>query len=127
MQGGTGHFVLVVEGDANQLRVSHAVHKDTPFAGVPKALISDYQLSIRGADGVELGRYPVDLSQFDLDLTRVGRPLQVTGDIVHDSHVTMLMSVPDLAQATDYVFLRAGAVIGQQTQAEVQRLQGGGK
>jgi hypothetical protein len=123
----SGHLVLVVDGDANQLRVSRVVPKATAFGGVPKGLTSAYELSIRDAAGAELGRYPVDLAHFDLEPTHVGRPLQVTGDIVRDSHVTMLMNVPDFPQAADYVFLRAGAELGRQTGLELQRLQGGGK
>jgi hypothetical protein len=123
----SGHLVLVVDGDANQLRVSHVVQKDTAFGGVPKGLTSAYELSIRDAAGAELGRYPIDLAHFDLEPAHVGRPLQVTGDIVRDSHVTMLLNAPAFPAAADYVFLRAGAVIGRQTGLELQRLQDGGK
>ena len=122
-----GHFVLVVEGDRDQLAVTHASHKADPWAGVPKGLLSDWTLSIRDAAGAELAVVPLDVSKFDLDPLRKGQPLRVQGCIVQDPHIVMLANVPCFAQAASYTFARGKTAIGTVDGATVRQLAGGGR
>ena len=122
-----GHFVLVVEGDRDQLSVTAANHKQDPWAGVPKGLTSAWSLSIRDAAGAELANVPLDLSKFDLDPAQKGKPLRVQGCIVKDSRIAMLANVPCFANAATYTFLRDKTVIGTVEGATVRQLAGGGR
>jgi hypothetical protein len=122
-----GHFVLVVDGDRDQLGITAANHKQDPWAGVPKGFTSAWSLSIRDAAGAELANVPLDLSKFDLDPAHKGQPLRVQGCIVKDSHVAMLANVPCFASAASYVFLRDKTVIGTVEGAAVRQLAGGGR
>lgn len=106
-----GHLILVVEGDANGLSVTHITTKEEPYS--PSRLPdSDWSLSVRRADGVELGRFPVDVSRFDLSAARVGQGLRVDGDVVWDTRVATLVSIPRFAGAAELVFHRQGRRIG---------------
>lgn len=122
-----GHLVLVVEGDVTALRVSHAAHKQEPCGAVPKGLSSEFRLSAVDAAGKELCSRPVDLSLFDTDPTHIGRPVQVTGCIVKDWRIALLVNVPDYPQADRLLFWRGKQQIGALPQRELQQLLGGGK
>lgn len=122
-----GHFVLVVEGDRDQLGITAVSQKLDPWAGVPKGLTSAWSLSIRDAAGAELANVPLDLSKFDLDPAQKGKPLRVQGCIVKDSHVAMLANVPCFANAASYVFLRDKTAVGTVEGAAVRQLAGGGR
>lgn len=122
-----GHYAFVVQGDRDQLTITHAVAKADPWAGVPKGFTSDWALSIRDARGGELARVPLDLSKFDLQPERKGQPVVVEGCIVHDSKVVMLANVPAYAAAANYVFLRGERQVGAVAAATVQQLAGGGR
>jgi hypothetical protein len=100
-----GHLVLVVAGNCQRLDVVAAVRKTDPFGGVPKGLTSNYELSIRDAQGQELGRFPLDLARFDLDPTHVGRGPTVQGDQVRSPQIALPVSVPDFAAADSIVVL----------------------
>ncbi|HLQ37041.1 MAG TPA: hypothetical protein VK348_04530 [Planctomycetota bacterium] len=124
----TGHLVLVVQGDAHALRVTNVVAKTDPFAGVPKGLTSDWQLVIADAAGAELGRYPIDMAHFDLEPANVGRGRVVTGDVVRDSRVTLLLSVPDFAAAASMTFVHGQQQVGAVSALELRQLRlDGGK
>jgi hypothetical protein len=126
-----GHFALVVQGDRDQLTITHAVPKADPWAGVPKGLTSTYALRIRGADGALLAELPIDLSHFDLAADRKGGAIQVEGCEVRDPHVTTLVNVPRFAAAASYAFARrdiGGEVaLGSVTGDQVRELAGGGR
>lgn len=122
-----GHFAFVVEGDRDQLTITHASAKPDPWAGVPKGFTSDWALSIRDQRGAELARVPLDLSKFDLSPQGKGKPRQVEGCIVHDSRVAMLANAPAFADAASYVFLRGETLVGAVDAAAVQKLAGGGR
>jgi len=122
-----GHYVLVVEGDRDQLGVTHANHKTDPWAGVPKGFTSDWTLSIRDAAGTELAAVPLDLSKFDLDPLRKGQALRVQGCIVEDPRIAMLVSVPCFVQAASYAFTRGKTAVGTVDGAAVRQLAGGGR
>lgn len=102
-----GHLILVVEGDANGLSVTHITSKKEPYAP-PRHVDGDWTVSVRRADGLELGRFPIDLSRFDLNPARVGQGLRVDGDVVWDTRVATLVSIPQLEDAADLVFHRRG-------------------
>ena len=123
----TGHFVLVIEGDRDQLGVTAASHKTDPWAGVPKGFASEWTISIRDAAGTELAVVPLDLTKFDLDPARKGQPLRVQGCIVQDPRVAMLANVPCFAPAASYTFLRAKTAVGVVDGATVRQLAGGGR
>jgi hypothetical protein len=122
-----GHLVLVVEGDVTALRVSHAAHKQEPCGQVPKGLQSEFRLAVVDAAGVELCSQPIDLSLFDTDPLHIGRPVQVTGCIVKDWRIALLVNVPDYPQADRLVFWRGKQQLGALSQRELQQLLGGGK
>lgn len=126
VQDPTGHLVLVVEGDVHGLGITAVVPKPDPFGGVPKGLTSDWQLDVLAADGAVLGSYPVDLSQFDLDPTRVGKPPAVEGCIVRASRVGMLLNIPDFPGAAELRFTRKGEPKGGLDAAGLRRLRAGG-
>jgi hypothetical protein len=122
-----GHYVLVVEGDRDRLAIQHATHKTDPWAGVPKGLASAYVLTIRDAAGVVLAEIPLDVSQFDLDAERQGKPLRVTGCVVRDPHVAMLVNAPCFDAAATYTFTRGATALGVVEGEAVRRLAGGGR
>lgn len=127
MPPASGHFVLVVEGDRDQLTITAASHKESPWAGVPKGFSSKWTLSIRDGAGTELERVPLDMSQFDLQPEQKGRGLRVNGCVVRDARVAMLASAPCHAAAATYVFLRGEDVVGTVESARVGQLAGGGR
>ncbi len=106
----SGHLLLVVEGDANGLRVSHITPKQDPH-NPTRGLESEWSVTVLSYDGAELGRFPVDLSQFDLDPARVGQPLRVEGDVVWKTQVATLVSIPYFANAEGLVFRRQRRVV----------------
>lgn len=122
-----GHYVLVVEGDRDQLTITHANRKAEPWGGVAKGFTSDWSLSIRALDGSELANVPLDMSRFDLSAGAKGNARRVEGCIVTDSRVAMLANVPCHAAAASYVFLREKTVVGTVDGATVERLAGGGR
>lgn len=122
-----GHFALVVEGDRDQLGVTFARHKPDPWAGAPKGMLSPWTLSIRDAAGVELAVVPLDMSKFDLRAASKGNGLDVQGCVVTDSRVSMLVSVPSIAHAASYVFLRDRIVVSVVDAQTVNQLAGGGR
>lgn len=126
-----GHYVLVVEGDRDALAITRAVAKADPWAGVPKGLRSDWQLTIRGGDGAVLATVPLDMSPFAVDAASRGTT-RVEGCIVRSGNIGMLVNAPAYATAATYTFTRAGdaggsVVIGTASGAAVRELAGGGR
>jgi hypothetical protein len=125
-----GHYALVVQGDRDQLAITHAVGKDDPWAGVPKGLQSNWRLRIHHRDGSLLAEVPLDLSAFDLAPERKGGPIEVEGCIVRDPRIAMLVNVPRY-DAASYTFVRRernGEVqLGFVTGDQVRDLAGGGR
>lgn len=123
-----GHYTLVVEGDRDQLAITHAVWKADPWAGVPKGLTSDWRLLVLDAKGDELANVPLDLSAFDLRPEAKGSAVRSTGCTVLDARVAMLVNVPCHAeQAAAYVFRRGADEVSRTAGVEVVRLAGGGR
>ena len=126
-----GHYVLVVEGDRDQLAITHANAKAEPWAGVPKGMASDWRLYVQDATGAALATVPLDVSPFDLSRERKGGAIEVEGCIVRDPRVAMLVSVPNFATAARYTFVRTEAnveaIVGTVPGARVRELAGGGK
>ncbi len=79
-----GHLVLIIEGDARSLSITQVVAKQDP-CGPTNTIESDYHILMLGADESLLARYPLDLSQFDLDPDHIGRPVQVEGCVLIDT------------------------------------------
>ena len=74
----------------------------------PTRIDSPYQAVLFNRAGRQLGSYAIDLSQFDLDPARVGKPLRVTGCEVRDTKVAAIVNVPYLANARSIEIRRAG-------------------
>jgi hypothetical protein len=125
-QDPTGHLVLVVTGDARQLQIDAAVRKADPFGGVPQGLKSDWSLSIRDVDGKELGRYPLDLSHFDMDPANAGKPPRVLGDHFRSTAVALPVSVPDFPRADSIAILRGDVQLTAVSGAALRALLAGG-
>lgn len=127
-----GHYVLVVDGDRNALTITHARHKQDPWAGVPKGFASDFRLTVRDGSGAVLADVPLDVTPFLTGAADVGTPVRVEGCIVRDPHIAMLVNVPAFAAAARYDFARrepGGAVaqLGAVNAATVRELAGGGR
>ena len=123
----SGHYVLVIEGDRSALAITAASHKAAPWAGVQKGLESAWQLSIRDAEGQELRAIPLDMSPFDLRAERQGKGPTVTGCIVLDPRVGLLVNTPCLPGAASYEPHHDGKVVGSATALAVHDLAGGGR
>ena len=109
-------MVLVVEGDARGMRVTHAQAKADAYQGAKPGLANrTYEVEVQNAAGVALGTYPLDLSHFDLDPQRVGQPLRVEGDVVRNTQVTALTNVPTLPGMARIAFRKLGQPWGQPT------------
>jgi hypothetical protein len=124
-----GHYVLIVQGDRDQLAIVHARAKADPWAGVPKGLRSDWLLRIHAADRTLLAEVPLDLAAFDLSPERKGGAVAVEGCIVRDPRVTALVNAPRFAAAADYTFVRRDAtgdvLLGVVAGDQVRELAGG--
>jgi len=123
-----GHYVLVVEGDRNGLKVTHASRKQDPWAGVPKGFTSNWRLVVLDAADRMLAEVPLDVSAFDTSPAAVGKPLRVEGCEVRDSRIGMLVNAPRFDAAASYRFERRDAggdepvVLGTYDAALVRRL-----
>jgi len=116
-----GHFALVVEGDRDRLAITHANGKAAPWAGVPKGFTSAWRLTVLGAGGQILAEVPLDVSAFDVSADRKGGPVQVTGCIVRDPRIVMLVNAPRFAEAAVYTFDRMD---GDGVRTEIGRVDG---
>jgi hypothetical protein len=116
-----GHLVLIVQGDANELRVTGAVAKAAPCGAQPKAQ-GAWQVRVLGPSGTVLHTQALDLSGFDVDPAHVGRPDRGDGCVVRSTRVAMLVNVPAFAEATGIEFVCAGARKGGCTAAELDSL-----
>jgi len=124
-----GHYVLVVEGDRNGLGVTFASRKQAPWAGVPKALDSNWRLTLLDGRGLELADVPLDVRRFATDAGSVGKPARVQGCMVVDAKIGMLVNVPRFRDAQSYRFTRTDArgavtVLGTVTGNRVRELAG---
>ncbi|MFK7739024.1 MAG: hypothetical protein AB8H80_01780 [Planctomycetota bacterium] len=128
-----GHYVLVVEGDRNQLDVTFASRKTAPWGGVPKGFAgSGWAMRVTDAEGNEICSVPLDMRPFATSERALGQPVQVRGCVLVDSKIGMLVSVPAYDTATNYEFLRpadAGGdqqttIIGSVSGANVRELAG---
>ncbi len=122
-----GHYVLVVDGDRDQLDIRHASRKVEPWAGVAKGFTSEWTLSIHDDRGALLAEVPIDVTPFAVGVAEKGQPVRVEGCIVRDAHIAMLVNVPRFAAAATYTFARgAGAagrvLLGTATGAHVREL-----
>ena len=127
-----GHYVLVVEGNRNNLVVTFARKKADQWAGIPKGLSSNWRVSILDDKRQELASIPIDVSSFATDAQSVGQPPRVQGCMVVDSKIGLLLNVPAFATAASYVFSRTdsnGQVtkLGTTSGPVVRELAGGGR
>lgn len=117
----SGHLILQVEGDARALQVTRITRKPDPHNPVV-GVSSAYAVVVQDAAGVELGRYPLDLSRFDLDPARIGQAPRVAGCEVWDARVAMLTNVPDFAGAARLELRRGDVLLGAVEGAAFARL-----
>jgi len=116
-----GHLVLLIEGDARGLRVTHITAKTDPYNpvyGVKPA----HEVVVYDRNAKVLGRYPLDLSKFDLDPKNVGKPLRVEGCQVIDTKVVVLTNIPWLPNASFLEIEKGPASLGEVTAADYARL-----
>jgi hypothetical protein len=123
-----GHLILQIEGDARALRVSRITPKPDP-CGPIAGFVSEFSVAVFAADGTELGRYPLDLSAFDVDPARVGGAVRVEGCVVRDTRIATLANVPHWPDAARLEIARGGAVMGRLLAAEISAMTsaGGGR
>ncbi len=119
----SGHLILIVEGDATGLYVSHITAKPDPYNPVRHSQ-STWSVAVIDENGSELGRFPVDLSHFDLDPAHVGQPLRVEGDVVRDTRVATLVSIPRFAEAEELVFHMDRRIVGRMPSENYSRMIG---
>ncbi len=117
-----GHLVLVVEGDVTALRITHVVAKPDEWGGPQKGLQSPFSLRALDEAGKELVRVPIDLSRFETDPGRVGKPDVVNGCEVRSSRIGVLLNVPVVKGVARYQFVSGDAAIGDATAADVARM-----
>lgn len=115
-----GHLILQIEGNANALRVTRITPKKSGYN--PTSRTSPYQIELLDAGGQVLGSYPLDLSLFDMNPARVGKPLRVQGCEVRDTRVATLANVPYLAHAVTVRILRGNRVFGFLNTASYRKL-----
>ncbi len=108
-----GHLVLVIQGDARALAITHIVAK-ADACGLERAK-SPHSIAVLDAAGRELAAYPLDLSAFDLDPAHAGRPPRVEGDRVIETKVVALASIPRLLDGTSLELRRGKDVLGRVT------------
>ncbi len=107
-----GHLVLIIEGDARSLSITQVVAKKDP-CGPTDTIESDYHILMLDADASVLARYPLDLSQFDLNPDHIGRPVQVEGCVLIDTKIAMLANVPYLPNATHIQITGPDSKVGE--------------
>jgi hypothetical protein len=127
-----GHYTLVVEGDRNALAITTAVWKEAPWAGVATGFASKWQLRILAADGALLAAVPLDVSSFATGLHEVGKAPTVTGCVVRDSKIGILVNVPAFAAAHAYQFVRDDGFaqptgLGTIAGSQIANMSGGGR
>jgi hypothetical protein len=105
-----GHLILQVEGNANALRVTRITPKKSGYNTTKR--VSPYRIALLDAGGQILGSYPLDLSMFDMNPARIGKPLQVQGCAIRDTRVAALTNVPYFAKASAIRILHGKRVLG---------------
>ncbi len=115
-----GHLILLIEGDARGLRVTHVTAKKDPYNPVDGK--ASHEIVIYDTTARVLGRYPLDLSKFDLDPAHVGKPLRVEGCEVIDTKVVMLASIPWLPNAAALEIEKGAVPVGGAVSADYARL-----
>ena len=121
-----GHLVLIVEGTHKALRVTHAVAKTSRFAP-RKGLASEFAFVALDRRGREIASIPIDLSVFQTDPIKPGKPVIVRGCEVRTRQVSTLLNVPNTPGAASYQLRRGKMVLGRLSQAELQKLLRGGR
>ncbi|MHC4514161.1 MAG: hypothetical protein ACYS5W_10725 [Planctomycetota bacterium] len=119
--GPTGHLVLLIEGDARGLAVTHITTKPDAYNPVHDVK-TPYELVVYDSNDNALGRYPLDLSKFDLDPKNVGKPLEVKGCEVIDRKVAMLTNIPWFPNASFLDIQRSGMSVGELLREDYARL-----
>ena len=119
--GPNGHLILLIEGDARGLRVTHITAKQDAYNPV-HGVTTPYRVVVHDKNHKVLGRYPLDLSRFDLDPKNVGKPLRVEGCEVIDTKVAMLTNIPWFANASFLEIERNGVSVGEMLPDDYQRL-----
>ncbi len=119
--GPNGHLILLIEGDARGLRVTHITAKRDDYNPVHGDK-SPYQVVVHDKNHKVLGRYPLDLSRFDLDPKNVGKPLRVEGCEVIDTKVAMLTNIPWFPNASFLEIERNGVSVGEMLADDYRRL-----
>ena len=121
VKGPTGHLILLIEGDAGGLRVTHITAKRDAYNPVHGSR-TPYQVVVHDATHKVLGRYPLDLSNFDLDPNNAGKPLRVQGCEVIDTKVAMLTNIPWFPNASFLEIQKSQVAVGELLKDSYQRL-----
>lgn len=121
VEAARGHLILIVQGNVQQLAITHAVAKTDPWGGAPKGLQSPFAVRLLGTDDQELLTVPVDLSRFDTDPAHIGQKARVQGCEIRSSAIVLSINVPRIAGVRRYEFTRDGKPIGSTDAATVLR------
>ena len=122
-----GHLVLILQGNAKELQITHAVAKSSPWGGPVKGIKSDFALVIVGDDDRQLRAVPIDLSMFLTDPARIDAPVVVTGCRVRSPKIGVLLNIPRLPAARRYELRRGKTVIGRATADAIDNMLRGTK
>jgi hypothetical protein len=116
-----GHLVLLIEGDAHGLRITHITAKRDPYNPVYGAR-PPHDIVLYDQNARELGRYPLDLSRFDLDPANAGKPPRVQGCEVIDTKVVLLANIPWLPNASFLEIEKGTTSVGELAASDYARL-----
>ncbi|GDY02290.1 hypothetical protein LBMAG49_16190 [Planctomycetota bacterium] len=120
-EAANGHLILIVQGNVQQLTITHAVAKADPFAGAPKGLQSRFAVRLLGDKDQELLSVPIDLSRFDTDKSHIGKPKRVQECEIWSSAIALSVNVPRIEAVRRYEFTCDGLPIGSTNAATVLR------
>ena len=115
-----GTPILLVEGDARALRVTHVFAKPSAYQRTKAK--SRWQVVVYDGDSREIGRYPMDLSAFDLNPNHVGKATEAHGCEVIERKVNALVNIPDHADASFLVLEHNGRTVGEVSPRDLQTM-----
>ena len=115
-----GHLIVQLEGNVHGLNVTWITPKTT---GYNKTRVkSTFEIDLLDRAGAKLGTYPIDLTRFDTNPARIGKPLRVQGCEVLDSKIVTMVNVPFFANTASMQIRNGGMVIGRLGADQIAKL-----
>jgi hypothetical protein len=103
-----GHLIVQLEGNVHGLTVTWITPKTSGYNET--RIKSSFEVDLFDGAGAKLGTYPIDLSAFDTDPARIGKPLRVQGCEIRDSRIVTIVNVPYF-KATASMRIRSGGIV----------------